>query len=78
MEASTVEPHIKVEVEVKLEPLMVIVKAAPPTTDVEGLRLEITGAGGLTTMVAPGETPPMVLTVMLAVPMTTETLLFSS
>lgn len=68
MVARTFEPQFTVEDEVKLRPLIVMVKAALPATAREGLRLVRTGAGGLTIKLAPGETPPTVLTVMLAVP----------
>ena len=53
-----------VDVEVKLVPMRVSVKSLPPAIAEAGLRLEITGADGLTVKVAAGETPPVVLTVM--------------
>lgn len=68
MRASAVEPHIKVEVEVKLVPLTVRVNAAPSARAVAGLRAVMVGAGGLTTRFTPGDRPPIVLTVMLDVP----------
>ncbi len=63
-----VEPHKTVEAAVKLVPLMVSVYPAPPTTTIEGLRLVMVGADGLTVKVAAGETPPVVVTVTLGEP----------
>ena len=65
---SSVEPHHKVQFEVKLVPLTVSVKALPPALTLAGLRLAIVGAGGLTVKLAPGDAPLTLLTVTQAVP----------
>lgn len=65
---SAVAPQFAVAVVVKFVPLMVSVKSSPPAIAEAGLRLVMAGAGGLTVKVAAGETPPVVLTVTLAVP----------
>ncbi len=61
-------PKLTFEVEVKFVPVRVSVKAAPPARAMDGLRLVIVGAGGLTVKVKAEETPPALLTVMAAVP----------
>ena len=48
-------------------PLMASVKSFPPAKTMAGLRLVITGAGGLTVKFTPGEIPLTLLTVMLGV-----------
>ncbi len=57
------------EVEVKLVPLMVSVKALPKARVVVGLKAVMVGAGGLTAKGTPEETPALVVTVMLGVAM---------
>jgi len=65
--ANCVAPKATVEVEVKLLPFTVSVKAAPPAMALAGLRLVIVGAGGLTVKATPRDIPLTLLTVMLAV-----------
>lgn len=68
MKAIGVNHHRTVEVEVKFVPLMVMVKAALPTTIKAGLKLAITGGGGLMAKFLPDEMPVTLLTVTAAVP----------
>jgi hypothetical protein len=65
---NSVDPHHKVQFEVKFVPFTVSVKALPPTYALAGLRLVIVGAGGLTVKAALWLAPLTLLTVMLAVP----------
>ena len=60
--------HITAEVEVKLTPVMVSVKAVPPAIAKAGLNPATVGGGGLMVKVTPEDAPPSVLTVMLPVP----------
>ena len=60
--------HFAAAVEIKLVPLMVSVKAAPPAMAMAGLKLEIVGGCGMMVKVTLGEMPPSVLTVMLPAP----------
>ena len=66
--ARGVAPQFVVAVEVKLDPLMVSVNAAPPAATEAGLRLVIVGGGWLMVKVELLEAPLIVVTVTLAVP----------
>jgi len=61
--------HIKTEARVKFAPLMVSVKAAPPATAMDGLKLSSIGGGGWRRVKAAAEEFPLrSLTNMLTVP----------
>ena len=65
---NAVVPHLTVAPETEYVPLIVSVKAAPPAFAELGFRLVTVGDGGLMVNVDPGDTPPVVVTVTLAVP----------
>jgi hypothetical protein len=64
---SAVVPHFAIAPAAKPVPLIVSVKAAPPAFAELGFRLAMVGARGLMVNVDPADTPPVVVTVTLAV-----------